>query len=161
MRSFQRSHPKRLGRFLLESNSEEPSLVQFQIAFDSPYPGPLDAIMIALDKANWIMSSLGLEDGAILLSPTEDEHGISAWDFLVVSPAAKVASLLNASLLNGYLGESITVHQLAISNRLLGASGWRGANSPTPTACQRWFTLPRDPKGALTWQRGFEASENL
>jgi hypothetical protein len=141
MRSFQHSQLKRFKRFLLESKPEEPSLAQFQIAFDFPYPDPLDAIMIALDKANWIISSLGLEDGAILHSPTGDEYGISAWDFLVVSPDAKVASLLNASVLNGYLGESITVHQQTISNRLLGASGWRGTNSPTPTARQRWFTL--------------------
>jgi len=161
MRSFQRSHLKRFKRFLLESNPEEPSLAQFQIAFDFPYPDPLDAIMIALDKANWIMSSVGLADGAILLSPTGDEYGISEWDFLVVCPDAKVASLLNASVLNGYLGESITVHQQTISNRLLGASGWRGTNSPTPTASQRWFTPSEVQRGLRAGIDGFEAYENL
>jgi hypothetical protein len=50
-------------------------------------------------------------------------------------------STLNSSLLNDELSESNTVHQQTISNRLLGASGWRGTNSPTPTASQRWFTL--------------------
>jgi hypothetical protein len=161
VRSFQHSHLKRFKRFLLESHAEEPSLVQLQIAFDFPYPDPLDAIMIALDKANWMISSLGLEDGAILLSPTGDEYGINAWDFLVVSPDAKVAFLLNSSLLNGYLGESITVHQQTISNRLLGASGWRGTNSPTPTASQRWCTPTEVQRGLRAGIDGFEAYENL
>jgi hypothetical protein len=77
----------------------------------------------------------------------EDGLRITEQKFLVIAPDAKVASLLQASLLNGYLGESVTVPQRNTFSRLLGESGWRGINRQTPATEQRWFSLSEIRRG--------------
>ena len=75
------------------------------------------------------------------LTPIEDDLGISGWEYLVIAPDAKAASLLQVSLLNGYLGESVTAHQQNVPSRLRGETRWPGFNRHTPTTNQRWFSL--------------------
>ena len=132
---------KRFSSFLRESISNEPSVVEFQVELDPPSTDPIEALLFALEKATWIIDSFGIEEGGVALKPIEDGLGISGWKFLVIAPDAKVASLLQASLLNGYLGESATVHQRNTFSRLLGESRWRGFTRQAQTAGQRWFTL--------------------
>jgi hypothetical protein len=138
---------KRFSSFLRESFSNKPSAVDFQLQLDPPSTDPVEALLFALEKATWIIDSFGIEEGGVALRPIEDGLGISGWEFLVIAPDAKVASLLQASLLNGYLGESTTVHQRNTFSRLLGESGWRGFNRRTPTAGQRWLTLAEIRRG--------------
>ena len=142
-----RSSRKRFSSFLRESISSAPSVVEFQVELDPPSTDPIEALLFALEKATWIIDSFGTEEGGVALRPIEDGLGISGWEFLVIAPDAKVASLLQASLLNGYLGESATVHQRNTFSQLLGESGWRGFNRCTPTASQRWFTLAEIRRG--------------
>ena len=141
MNQSPRPSRKRFSSFLRESISSEPSVVEFQVELDHPSTDPVGALLFALEKATWIIDSFGIEEGGVALRPIEDGFGITGWKFLVIAPDAKVASLLQASLLNGYLGESATVHQQNTFSRLLGESGWRGINRQTPTTEQRWFTL--------------------
>jgi hypothetical protein len=146
------NHPTRTSRkrfctFLLESISSDPSVVQFQVQLDPPPIDPVEALLFALDKASWIISGFGIEDGQVVLRPFGDNLGITGWEFLVIAPDAKAASLLNASLLNGYLGESVTMHQQNILSRLLGESGWRRNGTETQTASQRWYTLNEIRRG--------------
>lgn len=138
---------KRFRSFLRESISSEPSVVEFQVNLDPPSTDPVEALLFALEKATWIIDSFGIEESGVALRPIEDGLGISGWDFLVIAPDAKAASLLQASLLNGYLGESVTPHQQNVLSRLLGETRWRGFNRHTPTDCQRWFTVPEIRRG--------------
>ena len=138
---------KRFSSFLRESFSNEPSVVEFQVELDPPSTDPVEALLFALEKATWIIDSFGIEEGGVALRPIEDGFGITGWEFLVIAPDAKVASLLQASLLNGYLGESTTVHQRNTFSRLLGESGWRGINRQTPATEQRWFSLSEIRRG--------------
>jgi hypothetical protein len=141
MNQSPRPSRKRFSSFLRESISSEPSVVEFQVELVHPSTDPVEALLFALEKATWIIDSFGIEEGGVALKPIEDGFGITGWEFLVIAPDAKVASLLQASLLNGYLGESATVHQRNISSQLLGESSWQGFNRQTPTAGQRWLTL--------------------
>jgi len=147
MNQSPRPSRKRFSSFLRESISNEPSVVEFQVELDHPSTDPVGALLFALEKATWIIDSFGIEEGGVALRPIEDDLGINGWEFLVIAPDAKVASLLQASLLNGYLGESATVHKPNTLSRLLGESGWRGFNRRTPTAGQRWLTLAEIRRG--------------
>jgi len=138
---------KRFSSFLCESISSEPSVVEFQVELDPPSTDPVEALLFALEKATWIIDSFGIEEGGVALRPIEDGFGITGWEFLVIAPDAKVASLLQASLLNGYLGESVTAHQQNVLSRLLGESRWRSFNRHTPTAGQSWLTLAEIRRG--------------
>ncbi|NDD93038.1 hypothetical protein EBZ37_13270, partial [bacterium] len=109
MNQSPRPSRKRFSSFLRESISSEPSVVEFQLELDHPSTDPVEALLFALEKATWIIDSFGIEEGGVALRPIEDGFGITGWEFLVIAPDAKVASLLQASLLNGYLGESPTV----------------------------------------------------
>ena len=141
------SSRKRFSSFLRESISNQPSVVQFQVGFDTPSPDPVDAIAYALKTGSWIIDSFGIEEGGVALRPILDGLGIVGWEFLVISPDAKVGSLLSASLMNGYLGENVIMHQQPIFNSLLGESGWRGIGSAATPADRRWFTLAEIRKG--------------
>lgn len=138
---------KRFSSFLRESISTDPSVVEFRVELDPPSADPMEALLFALEKATWIIDSFGIEEGGVALRPIEDGLGISGWEFLVIAPDAKAASLLQASLLNGYLGESATVHQRNTFSRLLGETRWRWFDVQTPTASQRWFTLAEIRRG--------------
>ena len=49
--------------------------------------------------------------------------------------------------LKGHLDDRATVHQRTTFSRLFRESRWRRFNRQTPTACQRWFTLPEIRSG--------------
>jgi hypothetical protein len=143
-----RAARKRFKRFILEAPSETPSLVPFQITFDPPVQDASEAILTALEKAAWIASSLGLEDGAIFLAPIESGEVIAGWDFLVATSDPKAASLLQAHLLNGYLGEASARVLLGASARTLVETGPKG-KEPSPSATrQRWFAI-RELRGLV------------
>lgn len=136
-----RAPRKRFKRFILEAPSQAPSLVPFQITFDPPIQDASEAILIALEKAAWIASSLGLWDGAILLAPIESGEEIAGWNFLVASSDPKAASLLQARLLNGSLGEDPVRSLPGASARILVEAGPKGTK-PSPSATrQRWFAI--------------------
>ena len=147
MNQSPRPSRKRFSSFLRESISSEPSVVEFQVELDPPSTDPVKALLFALGKATWIIDSFGIEEGGVALKPIEDGLRITGWEFLVIAPDAKVASLLRASLLNGYFGESVTAHKPNTFSRLLGESSWQGFNRRTPTAGQRWLTLAEIRRG--------------
>jgi len=147
MNQSPRPSRKRFSSFLHESISSEPSVVEFQVELDPPSTDAVEALLFALEKATWIIDSFGIEEGGVALRPVEDGLRITGWEFLVIAPDAKVASLLNASLLNGYLGESVTMHKPNTLSRLLGESGWRGNGTETLKASQRWYTLAEIRRG--------------
>lgn len=144
-----RAPRKRFKRFILEAPNQEPSLVPFQITFDPPIQDAAEAILLALEKAAWIASSLDLEDGAILLASIESGEEIDGWDFLVATSDPKAASLLQAHLLNGYLGEASARGLLGAKTRLLVEVGTKETESSPSATRQRWFAI-RELRGLIS-----------
>jgi hypothetical protein len=103
MKYATRTRLKRFRNFLLETNND-PQLVTFTILFPEDPLSREEADLFAIEVGEWIVDSIDLHGGDVMLLPVEADIGTIGFDVLVISPDPKSASLLRAYLASGTTG---------------------------------------------------------